>query len=1021
MSLFGPTLAGSAGQGPSADLGDTIEQSLRFTGSQSLDVTSTLGAGQDDQTLSFWFKRGDGFSSSGGTYYLVNNTQSGGGTGTCEMALTEWSGDIVLQHVSTVSTATGKYRDPNAWYHIVYQCTSSGSKLFINNKEVISTTNFKKLVSGLFRIGKFNTGSYMKGYMADMWAVDGQALSPSSFARTNDNGVWVPKNYTGSVGTNGFHLTFDSSQANGIGHDSSGNGNHFTASGFDTADAALYSKDVYSYTGSQSIVNNGPSESDLASTTKSFAYPASNGFDGNSGYYFYPNVGLAWVWRPSTPIQNVTQIDIRCGTGEKVWYNGIEAAVVGNDAQRTFYSGSAITLTTLSGLYSPYNSGAGSGFGAIWINGTLLVDNFDNDVDYLDTPTSNYGTANPVGTTTGSFSEANLLVDTASNGTWQGAYGTFPMQSGKWYWEVEVNQSDMMIGISSNHRAAPTYATQTGEIAYRGTDGKKWNANSASVYGNSYTTGDIIGIAFDADSGTIWFSKNGTWQNSATQAEVEAGTTTNSAFTALADGLYVPVHFNVSTGGQRINYGQRSFIYTKPDGYEALNTNKLSEPTIKNGSDHFRAITAGPDQGVGTGERGGNWSTFYKSQTGSWWDPATANNTHAFDGSNATNAQAQNQQDGAVWEGFDPITVTSSVQIGINSGYGSATVIVTVDGVEHTTTLSAQTPLQTAFTGSGVLTKIEFPPNNSNYGGSPWGFAVDGDILVDSGPLAAAQAAFPNGLWWIKDRQNTNQHQLVDSVRGSNLALTCPTLGGDQAYSPPSGNSVAWCWNYDSSDPSVNGFEIITYTGNGTVGRTVSHNLGKAPDFIITKERNNTGNFWAFYHSAAGVGYGYLNDPLAYQHSSSSPVMFTATSSTDWTYDANNQVNQSGLDYVSYAWTSVPGYSAFGKYSGNQSADGVFVYTGFTPRFLLLKGLNLQSDWILLDSSRSTYNPRNASLYPNYNLNEQISSTLDVDFLSNGFKIRTNNATLNQGYDYLYVCFAENPFGGENQPPATAR
>ena len=90
----------------------------------------------------------------------------------------------------------------------------------------------------------------------------------------------------------------------------------------------------------------------------------------------------------------------------------------------------------------------------------------------------------------------------------------------------------MMIGISST-TSSSTYATQTGEIAYRGTDGKKWNANSASVYGNSYTTGDIIGIAFDADSGTIWFSKNGTWQNSATQAEVEAGTTTNSAFTAL--------------------------------------------------------------------------------------------------------------------------------------------------------------------------------------------------------------------------------------------------------------------------------------------------------------------------------------------------------------------------------------------------------------------------------------------------------------------------------------------------------
>ena len=131
--------------------------------------------------------------------------------------------------------------------------------------------------------------------------------------------------------------------------------------------------------------------------------------------------------------------------------------------------------------------------------------------------------------------------------------------------------------------------------------------------------------------------------------------------------------------------------------------------------------------------------------------------------------------------------------------------------------------------------------------------------------------------------------------------------------------------------------------------------------------------------------------------------------------------NANNNDYTVYLWSEIPGFSAFGKYRGNQSADGVFIYTGFAPQFILLKGINLNSDWILLDSARSISNPRNAALYPNYNLNEQITSTLDVDFLSNGFKLRTDNATLNQGYDYLYAAFALNPFGSSNTSPANAR
>ena len=294
--------------------------------------------------------------------------------------------------------------------------------------------------------------------------------------------------------------------------------------------------------------------------------------------------------------------------------------------------------------------------------------------------------------------------------------------------------------------------------------------------------------------------------------------------------------------------------------------------------------------------------------------------------------------------------------------------------------------------------------------------------ITDTGAniLTTAQTAFPDGLWWIKDRANTNQHQLVDSVRGSNLALTTPTLGAETSYSAPTGNSVAWCWNYNSSNPSQNGFDIVTYTGNATVGRTVSHNLGKDPEFIITKERSAGGNYWCVYHVAGGLGYSYLNTSGAYVHSASSPVMYTGVSNTTWTLDNNGQVNGNGINYVSYAWTSVPGYSAFDSFTGNGNADGPFVYTGFRPAFVMMKTTNTAGDWWIYDSTRSSSNPITETLQASLTSAEDDQPTYAVDFLSNGFKIR-NSSVVSSGQPYIYAAFAENPFGGENTAPATAR
>ena len=308
--------------------------------------------------------------------------------------------------------------------------------------------------------------------------------------------------------------------------------------------------------------------------------------------------------------------------------------------------------------------------------------------------------------------------------------------------------------------------------------------------------------------------------------------------------------------------------------------------------------------------------------------------------------------------------------------------------------------------------------------------------ITDTGAniLTAAQAAFPNGLWWIKDRVNSNQHQFVDSVRGANVALTTPTLGAEAAYAAPAGNSVAWCWNAPDSFTSsagtggatiassgrrnvAAGFSIVSYTGAGDTTARVGHGLSQVPEIVIAKSRES-GDNWMVY---TGIIDGtpdllVLNLSQAKVNGDANFELQTAT----WFNPGNNL---SAEDYIAYCWHSVPGYSAFGTYEGNGSADGPFIYTGFRPAFFMIKGVNHASNWGLYDTTRDVNNPAILTLGANLTTNEQNASASAIDFVSNGFKIRSTafGDVNGSGRQYLYLAFAENPFGGSNVSPANAR
>jgi hypothetical protein len=189
------------------------------------------------------------------------------------------------------------------------------------------------------------------------------------------------------------------------------------------------------------------------------------------------------------------------------------------------------------------------------------------------------------------YSEGNNTVTYTVNNDL--AEATFGVTTGKYYWEqkyINATGGNAMIGVGNEQAYLSGYLGQntTGWSYYAPSGGKYHNA-STSAYGDSYTTNDIIGIAFDADTRTIWFSKNGVWQNSATIAEISSGTTTNSAYTSMgsAGDLFLPVTsgyngnvisfnfgnapYTITTGNADAN-GFGNFEYEVPAGFYALCT-----------------------------------------------------------------------------------------------------------------------------------------------------------------------------------------------------------------------------------------------------------------------------------------------------------------------------------------------------------------------------------------------------------------------------------------------------------------
>jgi len=316
---------------------------------------------------------------------------------------------------------------------------------------------------------------------------------------------------------------------------------------------------------------------------------------------------------------------------------------------------------------------------------------------------------------------------------------------------------------------------------------------------------------------------------------------------------------------------------------------------------------------------------------------------------------------------------------------------------------------------------------------------------------------------WIKERNNAVSSRIFDSSRGvqkrmftnntdaestQSNSLTAFSsdgfsLGDSGSVNGGSDTYIAMLWKANGGSTTTNdasatsvgtidsvyqanttaGFSIVTHTGSGSAGN-IAHGLGAVPEWVLTKNRDTAAS-WANYHVGLGAEYYLELDTQDAREAGSSVWGDTTPSSTTFRVGgANTKTNSSSDNFVSYCFTPIQGYSKFDSYIGNANADGPFVYTGFKPAWVMLRNIIDGEDFLFwsntLDKVKSSGNPMTGRLKANDNIAEVNGN--DIDFLSNGFKIRTDSGYANgNGNTIIYMAFAEHPFVSSKGVPVTAR
>ena len=686
-----------------------------------------------------------------------------------------------------------------------------------------------------------------------------------------------------------------------------------------------------------------------------------------------------------------------------------------------------------------------------------------------DSPTNNWCTINPL-TSVGTQSEGNLKHLTSVLG-YGVAVGSIGVTSGKWYWEIDVIDGGgaPFIGViddtfdSLNTNSAVGYLLGNGgvdSISYY-SGAYKFINGVASVYGATWGTNDIIGVALNLDDDEITFYKN-----NVSQGTISHTFSNNHILPAACDGLKTS---GTAQTTFRFNFGQDSegvssanadengfgtFEYAPPSGFLALCAANLSDPGIdpnegEEPEDYFNTLLYTGD-GNSTQTIGSTSPHILQFNPGFVWVKSRSSSTgHHSLGNRVIGDFFMNSNQQVDEYGF------SSFNFNTNN-----TIDVPVSSNDYSMNTSSQTYVAWNWlAGSSTPTKtytVKVVSDSGNkYRFDDFGTSAvtldlqeggtytfdQSDSSMSSHPMKLSETAngshgggstYNTGVTYQLDGSDVTESAFVSGFSSATsrkliitVAASAPTLYYFCHYHSGMGGQVNTNSTFGSSNFSGSiqskvsenteaGFSIVSYTGTGSAA-TVGHGLSQAPEWILAKQRDADSTDWYIYHSALGASaYITLNGTAAAVTSSSDPWNATAPTNSVFSVSSAASPSSSGT-MIAYCFHSVDGYSKVGRYESNNSTDGPFVFTGFKPAFILMKDADRAAmAWTMFDNKRDDVagNPNDESLTPSGTSSEPYDSNSDIDFLSNGFKLRGGSSSWNNyaTETYIYIAFAEQPF-----------
>ncbi|QQG37862.1 MAG: hypothetical protein HYS26_04540 [Candidatus Kaiserbacteria bacterium] len=1068
---------------PEAKAAYSISNSARFNDDDSarLSRTPSSAGNKKTWTWSAWVKRAN---LTDGILFSAEPT-----AGDHHTSISFNSDKLQFQRRESSSNApttqsTAVFRDPSQWMHVVVAvdttAATAGDRVifYVNGQRIARdandpSQNVDTRVNGTdpHAIGRFgnSNSTYFDGYLSDVYLIDGQALTPSSFGETDANGYWRPKSYTGTYGTNGFKLDFAS--GSDLGNDVSGQNNDWTANNINATD-----QEVDTPTNMYPTLNvlNKPSISTYSQGNLYSSRTGTNatdfatmGITSGKWYFEARSANLSGICNVEVGVANTNASkDEYVGqtTNSWGWLPANSGSCTGGKSC-TIYN---TTLTAYGPTYSTCSLDLTLGVAIDADAGKLFVRDESGWFESSDPVAGTNAAFSNISTTTPIFpvvgmdagvsrsTESYLIFGQSKNPTSTATTLTYDSAAGGYFMYTPptgfkaistANLPEPAVTVPKNYfdavaytgsgaaqsvsRAAASTAGQTVTVYLTDTTAKTWQV--PSDWGNASNTIEVIG----GGGGGV---RDGT-------ADGDHGGGGGGAYSKVSNLSLTPggnVTFQVGAGGAGgATNGSNGSAGTDTFFNRTSGSANTCADTVSvcakagNGAVYLTGSGAG---GLASASVG---STKYNGGTGGY-----ISNNYAGQGGGGAGGPSGAGADGVSTAGLGAgVAGTSGGQGGNGLGGAGGTGVAGAaggnggNGTEWDATHGSGGG---GAGGSGQEPTGSAGGNGGSYGGGGGSGGYGGTTTGNGG--AGAQGiikityvstgvsfGFTPSLVWIKDRTSANAHGLFDAIRsvfpylssnattaetgGASTTLTSFlsngfTLGTNALFNTSGNNYVSWNWKEDTTSR----FDIVNYTGTGA-NRTVSHSLGVAPDFMIIKDRGAT-NDWAVYHTAntsdPKTDYLLLNSTAA-TADDATYWNDTAPTASVFSLGTNADVNTSGNNYVAYLFASTTGYSSFGSYTGNGSSDGPFVYTGFKPAFLLVKRSDSASTngWYIWDNRRSAAgdgNLRDIMIYANLT-NADDGSSRQMDFLSNGFKPRATDANYNaSGATYVYAAFAEQPF-----------